>query len=323
MRNYKVVKYSSLHYKEWNAFVLNAKNATFLFHRNFIEYHQDRFEDYSLMVYSNKKLMLILPANIEGQVLYSHQGLSYGSLVLPNKIAFQNVLEGVHALLKFLSNNNINVFVFKQIPKIYNLRPSDEMEYFLFILKAKLFRKDVSMTIPLANKLEFSSLRKRQLKLAMNSGLNFVLNGDMTSFWNEILTPNLKEKHGVKPVHTLSEIMKLREMFPNNIKQYNVYYKDELLAGCTVFETKCVAHAQYMSTRNNNKGALDYLINQLISNVYKDKDYFDFGMSNENQGMNINEGLLQWKQSFGASSVIHDFYQIDVANYTLLKEILI
>ncbi len=323
MENYKVVKYSSLYYEEWNTFVLNAKNATFLFHRDFMEYHQDRFEDYSLMVFRNEKLMAILPANIKGKTLYSHQGLSYGSLVLPDRTSFQNVLECVLALLKFLYDNSVNVLIFKQLPKIYNLRPSDEMDYLLFILKAKLFRRDVSMTIPLTNKLKFSDLRKRQLKLANDFDLNFISNGDMGSFWNEILIPNLKEKHGVEPVHTLSEIIKLHKMFPNYIKQYNVCFEGRILAGCTVFETKNVAHLQYISTINNKKGALDYLINQLVYNVYKDKVYFDFGISNENRGKNINEGLLQWKQSFGASPVVHDFYEIEVANYKLLKEVLI
>ncbi|WP_246041017.1 GNAT family N-acetyltransferase [Flavivirga rizhaonensis] len=288
-----------------------------------MEYHSDRFTDFSLLIFHNEKLIAMLPANIEEQTLYSHKGLSYGSLILPDKISFQNVLECVCNLLKFLSENNIDTFVFKQLPKIYNLRPSDEVDYFLFILKAKLFRKDVSMAIPLANKLEISNLRKRRLKLAKSSDLNFISNGDIASFWNEILTPNLKSKFDVEPVHTLLEITKLHERFPDHIKQYNVYFEDELFAGCTVFETKNVAHAQYISTKNNNKGALDYLIDQLISNVYKNKVYFDFGISNENQGMNVNEGLLQWKQSFGASSVVHDFYEIEVANYTLLKEVLI
>ena len=319
-----MVKYSPLYYDEWNNFVLNAKNATFLFYRDFIEYHSDRFEDFSLLIYHNQKLIAVFPANINENVVYSHQGLSYGGLILPHKICFKTVLESVNKLLEYLSNKNINKLLLKLVPKIYHSRPSDEIDYLLFILKAKLIRRDIAMAIPLNNKLEYSTLRKRQLKKGLNKELRFVLEEDMSSFWNEVLIPNLQNTYAISPVHSLSEIMMLRERFPDNIKQFNVYAKNELLAGCTVFETNNVVHLQYISTKKDNyNGALDYLIHQLISEVYNDKVYFDFGVSNEDQGKHINVGLLNWKQGFGASSFVHDFYEIEVDNYSLLNEVMI
>ena len=210
------------------------------------------------------------------------------------------------------------------LPKIYHLRPSEEMDFILFILRAKLIRRDISMAIPLSNKMEYATLRKRQLKKGLSKNLRFVIEENMTSFWNAILIPNLQDSYAVLPVHSLSEISILKERFPSQIMQYNVYSDKELLAGCTVFVTKNVAHLQYISTKKeNNSGALDYLINQLITKVYKDKIYFDFGISNENQGQNINTGLLNWKQSFGASPFVHDFYEIEIDNYKLLKEVMI
>lgn len=324
MKEYKVIKYSSLYYEEWNNFVLKAKNSTFLFHRDFMEYHSDRFEDFSLLVYCNHKLAAILPANIKNFKIHSHQGLSYGGLILPHKVSFQTVIECIYELLRFLSVNKISNLIFKQLPKIYHLRPSDELDYLLFILKAKLIRRDITMVIDLSNKINYATLRKRQLKKGLNTKLRFVLEEDMSSFWDTLLIPNLKNTHAVSPVHTLIEISSLREYFPNNIKQYNVYLENKLLAGCTVFVTDNVTHLQYISAnKENNSGALDYLIHQLISNVYKDKIYFDFGISNENKGQKINAGLLNWKQSFGASPIAHDFYEINVDNYSLLKEVMI
>lgn len=324
MDKYEVIKYSSSFYNHWNEFVLTSKNATFLFHRDFMEYHQDRFEDYSLMVFKNNIVVAILPANIFDNKIYSHQGLSYGGLILPNKSSLKTTIESFYAILKFLFELKIDTLFLKQLPKIYNKRPSDELDYLLFILKSKIIRKDISMTIPLKNRLEYSNLRKRQIKLALQKNLKVRLETDMTSFWNEILIPNLRNKYGVKPVHTLTEINILRDKFPNNIKQFNVYFMDEIVAGCTVFETENVAHLQYISTnKEKNLGGLDFLIDYLITSVYKEKKYFDFGISNENEGNNINEGLLNWKQSFGASTIIHDFYQIETQHYSLLKDIMI
>ena len=324
MDTYKIVKYDSNHFSIWNDFVSVSKNATFLFHRDFMEYHQDRFEDYSLLIYYKNKLVALLPANIKESTIYSHQGLSYGGLILPDKIDFSSVLNVFYSVLKFLSENNINKLIIKQFPDIYLNKPSGELEYFLFILKANLFRRDVSLVIDLEKEITYSKLRKREINRAKRENLKFGEHEDFSLFWNEILTPNLHESYGVLPVHTLVEINKLKEKFPNHIKQFNVFDGDKILAGCTIFETKNVAHLQYISTNKAvKKGALDHLIHQLITTVYAGKKYLDFGTSNENEGKQINLGLLKWKQSFGASPIVHDFYEVDVENYTLLKTIMI
>ena len=62
-----------------------AKNSTFLFHRDFMDYHQDRFDDYSLLIFKKEKLIAVFPANKIDEILYSHQGLSYGGLVFYKK----------------------------------------------------------------------------------------------------------------------------------------------------------------------------------------------------------------------------------------------
>ena len=85
MENYTVKRYQESDYPNWNAFISEAKNATFLFHRDFIEYHKDRFEDFSLMVFDNEKLVAVLPANKVGNEIFSHQGLTYGGLVINEK----------------------------------------------------------------------------------------------------------------------------------------------------------------------------------------------------------------------------------------------
>ena len=111
---YQIQKYSNEHYKEWNNFVAHAKNATFLFHRDFMEYHQDRFEDYSLLVFDKKNnLKAILPANRVGDVLYSHQGLTYGGLVLNKSVLLSEVIQITHSVLRFLSENKIRVIELK------------------------------------------------------------------------------------------------------------------------------------------------------------------------------------------------------------------
>ena len=77
-----IVRYTADKKAEWDSFVRESKNGTFLFMRDYMEYHADRFDDYSLMYYKGDKLLSLLPANRKGETLWSHQGLTYGGLVL-------------------------------------------------------------------------------------------------------------------------------------------------------------------------------------------------------------------------------------------------
>ncbi len=291
-----------------------------------MEYHQDRFEDFSLLIFDKKNhLKAILPANKLGNALHSHQGLTYGGLVLNSKIKLQEVIEIVYSVLKFLNQNGVSSLQLKQLPAIYHESPSDEMEYLSFILKAKLIRRDSLSVINLETDFEFSSSRAEGIKRGIDFGLEFREEQDFTSFWNEILIPNLAQKHQTKPVHSLEEIINLKSKFPNNIRQFNVYKEGKIIAGTTIFESDFVAHSQYISAdeSKNTTGSLDFLHNKLITYTFRNKKYFDFGISNENHGQNINQGLLFWKEGFGARTIIQNFYEIETKNYTLLENVLI
>jgi len=309
----------------WDTFVTKAKNATFLFYRDFMEYHQDRFEDFSLLVFQNQKLIAILPANkVENQV-HSHQGLTYGGLVLGKETKFEMVLNAFKESLKFLNDQQIKLFHLKQIPSIYTVLPSDELQYLMFVLNAKLIRRDTLAVIELNEKLKMSNLRKRGLKQAQKFKLTLKEENKLDGFWNDILIPNLKEKHNTTPVHTLEEIQLLKKRFPKNIRQFNVYKEEKLVAGSTIFDTKNVAHAQYISGNRyeNDMGGLDFLHFCLIEEVFKNKKYFDFGISNENSGKNINKGLQFWKEGFGARTITQDFYEVKTENYQQLDKVFI
>ena len=117
----------------------------------------------------------------------------------------------------------------------------------------------------------------------------------------------------------------LQEKFPNNVVQYNVYENNEIVAGTTLFVDKKTVHVQYISAigDKNQHGALDYLFHKLITEEFKDFSYFDFGISNENQGKNINKGLQYWKETFGARTFCQDFYEVETKNFVKLNQVFI
>lgn len=326
MGKYHVEKYSSIRYDLWNEFVANAKNATFLFHRDFMEYHQDRFEDYSLLIFDdNQELIAVLPANRIGETLFSHQGLTYGGIIIHKKTKLSDFISIAKSVFEYLNAEQFQKINFKEIPHIYTQIPSDELQYLMFLMQGNLVRRDVLSVLDLTSNFSFSRDRKNGVKRGIKNNLAVKEEANFELFWNEILIPNLEVKHQAKPVHSLEEIQLLFSKFPKNIRQFNVYQNDKVVAGTIVFETDLVAHSQYISGNSdkNELGSLDFLHDYLISNVFKDKKYFDFGISNENQGKNINEGLLYWKESFGARAITQNFYEVEIKNHILLDNVLL
>lgn len=320
---YRIEQYNSNCYKQWNDFIDKSKNGTFLFHRDFMEYHSDRFEDFSLLVFDENKLVAVLPANRVQDVVYSHQGLTYGGLIYSEKIKLSDVIAVFRSVLKFCHENGVAKLHLKITPYIYHKLPSQELEYALFLANAKLTRRDSLAVIENAQKIKIASNRIEGVKKGIANALKVIETNDFTSFWNKILIPNLVNKFGVKPVHSLEEISLLKERFPDNIKHYIVLKDEEIVAGTVLFESDMVIHAQYISAgeSKNELGSLDFLYHHLITNAYTHKKYFDFGISNEEQGRKINGGLQFWKEGFGARTVVQDFYETETNSYNLLLDV--
>ncbi len=324
MKQFSVRKYTSTDKQEWNDFVSKAKNATFLFHRDFMEYHQDRFDDYSLIIEDDKNWVAVLPANRVGDTLFSHQGLTYGGLIIKDKLKLEKVIFVLKNILKKLELDGFKILNTKEIPLIYCNGFTDEFSYALFLADAKTIRKDTLAVIDYSHPIKLSKDRLEGVKRGQKNHLIVKEENDFTSFWNTILIPNLSFKHQTKPVHSLDEIQNLKSKFPLHIRQFNVYKEDELVGGTTIFESENVAHSQYISANSskNELGTLDFLHHHLITEVFKNRKFFDFGISNEEQGMKLNGGLSYWKESFGAYILTQDFYEVETKNYTKLEQVI-
>ena len=320
-----VARYDSSRRGEWNAFLANAKNSTFLFHRDYMDYHQDRFDDFSLMAFQQGKLLALLPGNASsrGRVV-SHEGLTYGGLVVRRNATLMETMACLHAMLRYLHSRRMQTLVYKEIPAFYNSLPDDEVAYCLFLLDARLYRRDCAMVVPLSDRLPVQKRRKRQIHRASWSRASILEEKDFGPFWEKVLIPRLAERYGVAPVHSIDEISLLASRFPENIKQYSVYCDKGIAAGATVYETPRVAHAQYIAGTEHGRrtGALDYLFDWLIAERYQDKACFDFGICNENEGRQLNFGLLDWKEGFGARCSAQNFYEVATCNYLKLESLL-
>lgn len=295
----------------WNSFVSKARNATFLFDRNYMDYHADRFDDNSFMFYHKGKLKAVLPANVAGDTLYSHQGLTYGGLLLDKKATVEDVLECFDSLNSWLRENGISKVVYKALPWIYQQYPSEEDLYALtWKCKAQLISRNIASTIVIDNKLKFAESRKSGIRKALSLNIEVGESYDVDGFWH-VLEDNLGNRYNAKPVHTSNEMKLLMSRFPNNIKLYVAKMNGEIVGGTLIYVTPQVVHTQYISASVEGKkhGALDLLFDYIINKVYANCRYFDFGKSTEQGGAYLNEPLIFQKEGFGGRGVCYDWYQ--------------
>lgn len=341
----QLITYSPLYAEQWNSLVSCSRNGTFLFLRQFMDYHADRFDDVSLIFYKgtsalneetnsgeyigdaecsnykNIQPLGILPASAHGKDVVSHGGLTYGGLILSPSAHATDVGEMLALAMEHYKRCGFKKLVLKPVPYIYHSQPADDELYWLFRQGAKLVSRSLSTSILLDAPLPFSTLRKRKVKKATREGVQIeqtTATKDYKVFW-ELLAEVLMQQHGKSPVHSLEEIILLRDLFPHNIQLYVVREASSgnILAGTLLFISPQVVHAQYIASSicGREIGALDCLFHHLVDEFASTSHrYFDFGISTEDHGSWLNEGLNFQKEGFGGRSVVYDTYTLTLCN---------
>lgn len=309
----QVRQYEKKDKQQWDEFIGQSKNGTFLFYRDYMDYHADRFTDNSLVITDEKnRICALLPANRKDNILISHGGLTYGSFITTDKITTPVLVDVFNASINYLKQEGFIKLVYKTIPYIYHKNPADEDRYPLFLYKAHLYRRDVTSVVFKTSRVPYQERRHRSIKKAQSSSITIKECSDYKEYW-KILEWNLKTIYNLNPVHKVDEIQMLAGKFPKNIRLFCSYDKDKMLGGLVIYESDTVAHNQYSANSEEGKkiGAVDIIFDHLLNTVYKDKPFFDFGISNEQEGNYLNRGLIEYKESFGARAVTHDFYELN------------
>ncbi len=318
----EIKPYDPSYHLQWDEFVGASRNGTFLFYRKYMEYHSDRFHDGSLIALRDDKIVALLPANRDGQSLYSHQGLTYGGWIVPLKHFDVTVMmELWDAATLWLKAQGVTTVYYKPVPHIYHRYPCEEDLYALFRHQAVLTESNISTTIQLDDPLPFDRGNKSGMNVARKAGVRLQESEDWAGYW-QVLDDVLTERHGTHPVHSLEEIELLHDRFPQNIKLYTATMPTtydcsqcKIVAGVVMFYTRTVAHSQYIASSQLGREvkALPLLFDALIKGAqeagYK---YFDFGISNENHGRYLNEGLVQQKSRMGGRGIVYNTFKIEL-----------
>lgn len=311
--SFEVVRYTEKHKCVWDSCVREATTSHFLFYRDYMNYHSDRFIDHSLLIFDAGKLISVFPANEIKSEIISHGGLTFGGLLYGKKVKSIDVINILSSIVSYYKKNNIKKITYKPIPWTYHIVPSEIDLYALFLLGFKLKERHLASSIDYSNIIPLAGGRKNQIQKAKKNDIILRESNDWDAFLI-LLTEILNSRHGVNPVHTAYELDLLQKKFPDNIKLWFAEKNDIILAGTVLYISNRVVHTQYMASSDEGylAGALDFLIKKLIDDYSSQKMFFSFGVSTESNGKTLNQGLLFQKESFGARSVVHDIWSLDL-----------
>ncbi|WP_454048097.1 GNAT family N-acetyltransferase [Chryseobacterium sp. Marseille-Q8038] len=306
---FEIIRYDNSHKEIWNSFISISKNGLFFFARDFMEYHSDRFKDHSLLIFKNNKIAAVLPASESEKQIISHGGLTFGALILSHTVKASEVLEIFTEIKKYYFDLAFNEIIYKAVPHIFHKYPAEEDLYALFRNDAHLFRRDISSVIDLSHPIRFSETKRQLVRKCKENNVAVTENTNFEEYWS--LLSAVLQKFDTKPVHTIEEITLLKEKFPENIRLFEARQDGRILAGIVIFDFGNTIHTQYMaaSSEGRKTGALDF-INHFLLEKFNDRKYYSFGISTENQGKYLNEGLIQQKENMGARGITLDFYSI-------------
>jgi hypothetical protein len=306
----EIRRYTADQADEWNRFVAASKNGTFLLDRRYMDYHSDRFTDHSLMVYRRNNLYAVLPANVAGDTFFSHQGLTYGGLVMSDRTTAADVVQIFKDLNYLLRAEGIKRVVYKPTPWIYHRQPAEEDLYAVVEVCGAQLSRGLSSTVSREYLNKWYRIRECGARKAREAGITIVEADDYSAFW-PILAKNLRDRYGLTVVHSQEEIQLLHSRFPDRIRLVVAKQGEETLGGTVLYCSDRVVHSQYIaaSPRGKELHVLDLLFQQVIAQALKTHAFFDFGISTEKHGTYLNDQLIYQKEGFGGRGICYDWYE--------------
>lgn len=338
---FRVEPFTSEYEQEWDRFVLcESVNGTFLQSRNFLNYHpKERFCDASFLVYCKGKLAAVCPAcRIEEggkRILYSHRGSTFGGIVIGQDFyTAQKVLQIVQAADSYCQKEYDRV-VLKNTANLFCAEKGELLEYMLGYCGYRSYTElstyiDLEQTEADVTR-GFDRNKKRNIAKCEEHGLHFrELEGtEEIRDFHALLTINLS-KYRVTPVHTAEELIEFyTERIPDNVKFYGVFDKEtgretgkeKMLAAGMLFafqKTKTL-HAQNLSAdyRFTQFSPVTYLYYKVIACAKaQGYQYLSWGISTEQEGTQLNMGLIRNKESYGSR---YDLNRTFIKDYAKAK----
>lgn len=312
---------------EWDSFIEQAPQGTLFHTRRFLEYHPaERFTDHSLLFYTNSRLDAVLPAaeinSPEGKTLHSHPGSSYGGLCTVSRPSLDQCIEMINILSIHCKDAGFSRFVFRMPERIFFKEPTDQLEFAMLKngfecayteLSTAYLLAQPSVLSPEARLAALPQKTRNVISKGIRSGLSFrgLRENEIDQFY--LILETSLQNHQAKPTHQLQEIHRLYRLCSGEILPFGVFLGEQMVAGFLVFKVSWQSLHIFYSAQDYNYSQYNptcYGVYHLMcwaeANGYTRLNY---GISTENKGNVINQGLFKFKESFGGVGTLRTFWE--------------
>ena len=321
----KIESFTGERESAWDDFVADSRNGTLFHTRRFLSYHPaDRFQDASLLFLDGEKIAGVLPAakKIEDglSTLVSHPGASYGGLVLPLGSPMNTTGEMLALLKEHARAEGYGRISLLRLPPVSLHREwSEDQQYWLYQQGWRMTRCEMDGAVDLRCLREeqvpasLTGKCRNMVRQAERGGVVVGLSDDFPAFW-VLLGEVLSQRHGAKPTHTQREIQSLKSLLPGQVRLLAAKRGGALVGGIilvtihdralyTLYMAQDYASQQYHPMHLLLRDALCLAIREKRSVLH-------LGVSTEDGGTKINEGLFFFKESFGCRPVRRESWEL-------------
>lgn len=305
--------------QEWDSFVWESPAGTIFSTLRFMGYHpRDRFDQLNLAVRESGNLLCVMAGGVEGggaggRRYRSPVGASFGGPVLPD-FDLARAVEAVDALTGELRRMGFASAEIAPPPPCYSRELDQSLAYGLGRGGYCVSGREATMVVDLSNYGEetLEPALRRSLKKAERAGIRVGRGSDPGKFYS-VLAGNLASK-GARPTHTLDELERLLELFPDRFVLVEATLDGAVVGGCLVVVCNTeAALAFYICDDGEHRplrvaeaalaGAADLLKRSGCR-------YFDLGTVS--MGGQLNWGLVRFKAKFGARLEMRERYSVNL-----------
>ncbi len=320
----EIIKTDIFKSSEWNDFLSSSYNM--FYDRKFLDYNNVFNKDikwHHLMFKDKNKVHAIINGNErtdkDGKIYVSCDGVSFGGFIFGDKVKISEMIEILKEFKKYLKDNGFVRCILRTPPNLYQTKFNEEYEYAMLLEGFQVNKYSITNIIDL-NQFEFEKLKnskKRSIqKSARNISVELIENNvserSLKEFYD--ILHNNRELKNVKPTHSLSELVFLKNNLPERVILFAAKIDRKIVGVCTLFLVKkdVVLNFYLAADEEHKKDRVsDYLLYNSIEWSKENKfRLYDIGTSNV--GNVMLQGLFDFKKKFMADGFLRKSYSINL-----------
>jgi len=225
-------------------------------------------------------------------------------------------MEMVSTLLEYGKKIGVKEFLLTSAPRIYEHHPNENLDFAMLWQGFSYDLHYISSAIRLNGGGDIlqrfqQTVRRNIRKTIKNPEIRVEINERYDQFY-PILLDN-KARHDIKPTHSYDDLMKLKDLMPNQLKLFMLYYQDKPIAGSSLFlcnKTVALCFYNMLLYEFEHLKPIHRIMYEVVKwateNGFK---YVDIGVSQDTKAdnpMTPSMSLIDFKEKFDAKTVMRN-----------------